>query len=237
MLLADGVKPDCEWQEEGRGLADIHFIHRSSREAEIYFVANRSTNGVVGTASFRVDGLAPELWDAVTGEQHFAAAYEQKDGRTALPLDFSPCGSWFVVFREAAAKHPATAKRNTLRLEPGPDIAGAWTLAFDPKWGGPASIQFDSLVDWTRRPEASIKYYSGTATYRKTFDFTDPDANKPGRWFLNLGEVRERVVRQGIAPRHGRGARAGVRRRAAPPGRAPAGARERPRASVPAGIA
>jgi hypothetical protein len=83
----------------------------------------------------------------VTGEHKFAAAYEERDGRTIVPLDFNPCGSWFVVFREPAAAHPATAKGNSTPLEPVQDISGPWTVHFDPKWGGPESAQFDSLVE------------------------------------------------------------------------------------------
>ena len=106
----------------------------------------------------------------MTGEHKFAAAYEEKDGRTIVPLDFDPCGSWFVVFREPASAHPATARSNSPTLNPVQEISGPWTVHFDPKWGGPESVQFDSLVDWTTRPEPGIKYYSGTATYEKTFD-------------------------------------------------------------------
>ena len=62
-------------------------------------------------------GKAPEIWNAVTGEHEFAAAYEAKDGRTFVPLTFAPCGSWFVVFREPAAGHPAVAKSNGVGTE------------------------------------------------------------------------------------------------------------------------
>ena len=64
-------------------------------------------------------------------------------------------------------------------------------MSFDPKWGGPASVQFDSLEDWTRRPEPGVKYYSGTATYTKRFDLPAGAAKPGGRLFLDLGSVRE----------------------------------------------
>jgi hypothetical protein len=43
-------------------------------------------------------------------------------------------------------------------------------VAFDPKWGGPAQVTFDRLEDWTQRSEEGIRYYSGKATYRTSFD-------------------------------------------------------------------
>ena len=122
-----------------------------------------------------------------------AAAYEEKDGLTTLPLGFAPCGSCFVLFREPASQHPPTALSNTPKLEPSQELAGPWTLKFDPKWGGPVSARFDQLVSWTARSETGIKYYSGTATYEKTFDLPAASSNPQHatRLFLDLGNVRE----------------------------------------------
>ena len=70
------------------------------------------------------------------------------------------------------------------------EIAGPWEVAFDPKWGGPPQITFDSLVDWTKRAEEGIRHYSGTAIYRKSFRLDAPPAAGE-RLLLNLGEVHE----------------------------------------------
>jgi hypothetical protein len=142
--------------------------------------------------SFRVTGKAPELWDAVTGARRFAAAYTLQAGRTTIPLDFAPCGSWFVVSREPAAKHPPTAARNAPRLSPLAELGGSWTVKFDPEWGGPASAQFEDLVSWTERPEPGIKFYSGTATYVKSFDLPQSAiGNRQLAIVLDLGDLRE----------------------------------------------
>jgi hypothetical protein len=61
-------------------------------------------------------------------------------------------------------------------------------VAFDPKWGGPERVTFDTLADWTKRPEDGIKFYSGTAVYRKTFDA--PEVSRGQRLFLDLGTVK-----------------------------------------------
>jgi hypothetical protein len=53
--------------------------------------------------------------------------------------------------------------------------------------GAPERVTFDSLVDWTKRAEDGIRHFSGTATYRKTFEL--PDAANTAKTFLDLGEV------------------------------------------------
>jgi len=187
VLRADGVKPDFE--SSGAGL---DYLHRRDGAAEIYFVSSRANGAVRADCAFRVFGKAPELWDAVTGEHRFAAAYEETDGRTTLPLELPPCGSVFVVFREPATKHPATAKNNAPEFKPVMDINGPWTVAFDPARGGPATATFDKLESWTDRAEPGIKFYSGTAIYRKTFEVPQPaTGSRQSGIFLDLGNVRE----------------------------------------------
>ena len=107
LLLARGVPPDFEWTNaESSSQPEIDFIHRKAADSEIYFVSNRSSNTVALNCKFRVNGLAPELWDPVSGEHHFATSYEEKEGRTALPLHFDPCGAWFVIFRRTRGWTP-----------------------------------------------------------------------------------------------------------------------------------
>jgi len=189
VLLADGVLPDCEIQADQ---GDFDYIHRTAGDTEIYFVANRTNFAAHATVAFNVTGKAPELWDAVTGERQFATEYIEKDGRTFLPLDFNPCGSWFVVFREPSGAHSALAKANGPVTRLLQEISGPWTVHFDSKWGGPETAQFDSLVSWPTRPESGIKFYSGTATYEKTFVLPQSAiGNRQSRIYLDLGEVHE----------------------------------------------
>jgi hypothetical protein len=189
VLLGKGVKPDFEWKSQGAGKPEIEYIHRRTDGAEIYFVANRSTNAAALNCAFRVADKAPELWDAVSGYHHFATAYTQTEGRTSLPLELGPCGSRFVVFREPAANHPAGATLNDGRFESLQELDGPWTVSFDPKWGGPEAAAFDTLVSWTTRSEPGIRFYSGKAVYRKSFEV--PSAAKDDVLWVDLGNVRE----------------------------------------------
>ena len=140
--------------------------------------------------TFRVSGKAPELWNAVSGERRFADAYEEKDGGTMVPLAFDPCGSVFVVFREPATAHPPHAPEGERPLATLRELTGPWSVAFDPKWGGPATATFDRLTGWQTREEPGIKFYSGTATYRQTFDLP-PEADAKSALYLDLGKVCE----------------------------------------------
>ncbi len=67
-------------------------------------------------------------------------------------------------------------------------IAGPWQVQFDSKLGGPGEVTFDQLEDWSRRPEAGIKYYSGTVVYQTTFPAPPPPANT--KLVLDLGDVK-----------------------------------------------
>lgn len=191
VLLADGVKPDCEFQRENGSVGELDYLHRRDGDTEIYFVASRTNTATAAVCTFRVSGKAPELWDPVTGKRQFAAAYHtSSDGRISVPLPFDPCGSWFVVFRSASSDHPPIARSNTPEIKSVQAISAPWNVHFDPRWGGPTNVLFDSLVDWTQRSEPGIKYYSGAATYEKVFSCETLPA--PGhRWMLDLGDVRE----------------------------------------------
>jgi len=190
VLSARGIAPDFEGTSDQP--AGLEYIHRRDGTTEIYFVANRAKTNATTVCTFRVSGKAPELWNPITGERKVAVAYEEKHGRTMIPVDFSPCGAWFVVFREPAAKHPAIATSNSTQFHTLAEISGAWTVRFDTNWAGPAVAKFDSLVSWTERPEPGIRFFSGTAIYEKTFGMSPAAiANRQSPIYLDLGNVRE----------------------------------------------
>ena len=185
-----GVPPDfaCEGLSEG---GELDWIHRSAGEAEIYFLASRWDPREQVTASFRVTGKQPELWNPVTGEIREAIAFRQEHGRTLVPLEFNPRESVFVVFRKPISPSAqGQAAANYPSVIPQTELTGPWEVSFTPQWGGPEKVTFDTLVDWTKRPEDGIRHYSGTAIYRKRFALAAlPAAGQ--RLLLDLGEVHE----------------------------------------------
>ncbi len=172
-------------------LEGVEFIHRAIGGADFYFVSNQATEGKKGVGLFRAHGRIPELWDPVTGARRDLPEYKEAgDQCVEVPITVEPHQSFFVVFhRPAYGVNKSGGKPNFPELRQVAEIGGPWTVAFDPKWGGPEKVVFEKLEDWTKRPEEGIKYYSGTAVYRRTFDLAElPSLPKKGL-FLDLGTV------------------------------------------------
>ncbi len=186
-ILADlGIRPDLTAPPN----APLIYIHRQLDDGgEIYFVSNQSADAQSVDCNFRTTGKQPELWDPLTGEMRELPDFRNEDGSTKVPLRFEPRESFFVIFRRPAdAARGNAGGKNFPEWKTVEEITGPWTVAFDPKLGGsPKPVAFDSLQDWTTRPEPGIKYYSGPAMYRKSFDC--PAAGSGRRMFLNLGKV------------------------------------------------
>jgi len=72
------------------------------------------------------------------------------------------------------------------------EIGGAWTVSFPPKWGAPDEITVDPLASLSEATNPGVKYFSGTATYRKTFDWQPAPQikNQTSAMWLDLGEVQ-----------------------------------------------
>ena len=74
---------------------------RQTRNETLIFVANITNQPNTFTASFRITGKRPELWDAETGSIRFAPVWRIKDGRTEVDLTLNAYRSIFVVFRDS----------------------------------------------------------------------------------------------------------------------------------------
>jgi len=174
----DGVTVPLDW------------IHRRDGRTDIYFVANIGDRHASARVAFRTVGKSPELWDAVTGQIRPLPEFTVEGGRVVVPLKFQPKESFFVVFRKKAAGSEKHAK-NFAELETVADLTGPWTVSFDPHWGGPRQVTFETLDDWAQRPEDGIRFYSGTAVYRKSFDVPKSEiSNRKSEIHLDLGRVK-----------------------------------------------
>ena len=119
-LEQDGVMPDFA----SAGPApdnNFDFVHRHSHGVEIYFIRNQLPLAAGAVLTFRVRGLAPEIWDPETGAVTYPGIYsETADHRTSIPLWFAPYGTAIVVFRQPAGPHVIKLDRDNHEIFPTP---------------------------------------------------------------------------------------------------------------------
>ena len=94
VLQEERIEQDVIVPEE----LDIHWIHRETADAHIYFIASKHDKPVDATLSFRVTGVFPQLWNAFNGEQQDAKIWSESNTRTNVALSFASSGSTIVVF-------------------------------------------------------------------------------------------------------------------------------------------
>ena len=140
LLQGMGVKEDFT------ATGPVRYGHRRTKDRDIYFVSNRTGDPIKADCRFRVGQGSPQLWDPVTGEQRPLPQFERADGLTVIPMEFDAFQSFFVVFGGKDAKPASKTGKNFPELKTAQELSGAWEVAFDPKWGGPEKITFDSAA-------------------------------------------------------------------------------------------
>lgn len=165
----------------------LMFVHRRLIDADIYWINNRKDRSETFEGVFRITGKQPRIWHPETGKTE-PASYTIANGVTRVELPLTPNDAVFVVFQAAATKAalhlPAKTETDMVALD------GPWEVAFQANRGAPAKASFDNLVSYTENSDPGIKYFSGTATYVKTFNVPANAINKNTQTWLDLGDVK-----------------------------------------------
>lgn len=69
------------------------------------------------------------------------------------------------------------------------EINKPWTVKFDKNGGYGGTLIFDKLTDWKDHTLDSVRYFSGTATYKNTFNFNKNLLKSDYQLTLDLGQV------------------------------------------------
>lgn len=115
------------------------------------------------------------------------------------------------LYQQAAAELPTGGKAGLLLFEPGKytlqdgggnglavavqgiaqpqELSGAWQVSFPEQMGAPAQINLPQLMSLHQHSDPGVRYFSGTATYRKSFNLPTTAIGKDKRLFLDLGRV------------------------------------------------
>jgi hypothetical protein len=97
--------------------------------------------------------------------------------------------AWETGSFEVTTASGKTLKTGLVNVPDRIEIDGSWQLSFPPDWGAPPQITLDKLISWTEHADAGVKYFSGTATYSKTFIWDVKPASGT-RVILDLGKLK-----------------------------------------------
>ncbi len=175
---------DNDFQFDGTPMLD--YIHRTTNACEIYFISNEANEWAKGTAKFRVTGRLPEVWDPATGTQYAVKEYTKGEKHISFPVELPPHGSAFIIFNKQKRRLPVLEPNMQYAEQ---ELIAPWAVSFPAGWGAPPQVIFNQLQSWTDFDDHGIKYFSGTATYRKTFTLSSENTGK--KCILDLGEVRD----------------------------------------------
>jgi hypothetical protein len=176
-VLAALPKPDVKLDAE---FPRLTYMHRSWRDAEMYFFFNESTQEESRIATIAGRGQA-QAWDLATGEIHPISGATAESDAVRFPLVLGPYETKLVVVGPlptgVAAPEPSLAAGDTLA-----ELGGDWALDLNGK-------QLTTpLKSWE---DLGTRSFAGPATYRK--QFTAPTAPAGKRVFLEIADVRDYV--------------------------------------------
>jgi hypothetical protein len=104
-LREKGIGPDVS-TANGANERAIDFIHRRTKDADIYFVRNTQSETVRTEITFRTGDRIPERWDPATGRTSPVYAFRKTEGGAAILESLPPGGSSLLVFRDRTASDP-----------------------------------------------------------------------------------------------------------------------------------
>jgi hypothetical protein len=164
---------------------DLRIMHRSTDDAEIYFLFNYSGYKFDNLEIYLKGTGTPELWNSKTGQiklLHFA----KTDEHIKIQLPFQPRGSNLVVIR----KEENNANRKFLPLHTRENVLlqceGTWNVQFTPFNSKQSfNLVFHQLVDWTR--DRRLFHFAGIGIYEFSVHLNYVESSI----MLDLGEVHD----------------------------------------------
>jgi hypothetical protein len=146
-------------------LNSLYFVHRKLSDADMYFLNNHKKTALSGNFTFRSKYGNVQLWDAVTGKRYAVPVVRKTENAVTVNLNFSPQESFFIVCTDTPSEALHTIPpQEWSAIE---EINDDWNVYFSENFGGQGWVHFPKLTDWTQNDHNAIRYYSGTAIYKK----------------------------------------------------------------------
>lgn len=149
--------------------------------------------GVVKTLQVEYE-VASRILQASATDPEPIAFELPSDAPPPVRLELLPSGRLQAEGQEPGLYEAKRKSGKTVRFRvpplPAPrEIEGSWEVAFPPGWGAPERVTLPELLSWSDHPDPGVKYFSGTATYRKTITLPTAMIRKGQRLYLDLGQV------------------------------------------------
>lgn len=182
-LKALRVTPDFVYTSEND--SKIGFVHRRINDGDIYYLVNQKPVPATIEARFHKQGKRPVLWHPETARAE-PVSYRYEDDQTVIPLHMEAGESYFVMFRDNSDRSAEVITRPSTKMLS--SINGTWNITFQEDRGAPGNISVQELKPLNEFSDTGIKYFSGIATYRKSFMIENLPADSK-RFMLDLGKV------------------------------------------------
>jgi hypothetical protein len=112
---------------------------------------------------------------------------------SGLPVEMAGAGYRIVTDAGGAYRFTAAGGRSIeATVPPLPEpavVTGPWNVTFPSGWGAPPEITVDRLISWTTHPMPGVKFFSGSATYRKRLEVPAGLLDRALKLYLDLGRV------------------------------------------------
>lgn len=183
-----GIEADVLFSDaKNNDRSSIAWTHRKNGDEEIYFLSNQIQEKRQLEVSFRIAGKVPVWYNPVTDKSSELANWKIENGRTIVSLTLDANESGFVIFKEETKNTLAKGNQNSANFETVQTLDENWELQFDAEFKGPKEVvKINKLFDWSSSTNEQIKYYSGTAVYKKDFVWKGKNADKI---WIDLGSI------------------------------------------------
>ncbi len=173
-------------------------------------IQNNSIEAVVKWDLVKTDparGTMKQLHvDYSIGDEDFTVTVKQNDtlqlNRPSDPVSADPEPANLSITQDGAMLKAwvpgeyeliySDGKRHSVQVATTPepvDLSTDWDLQCPAGWG-PRKVHLDQLISWPEHSDPELKYFSGTATYRKQFDVPTDRLGDQHAVNLDLGDVQ-----------------------------------------------
>ena len=152
----------------------------------------------LSTASFNGEAIGFQTFaEAIPAERVFAVSNEKPESNQSAQAEvISEADGALTLLAPRPGRYVATLSDGTEKewqVDSVPRVAtlkdGPWRVEFEQREDMKCAVEWNDLRDWKDADDPLIKYYSGTAVYRR--DFIWSNSTEGVQVLLDLGKVKE----------------------------------------------